>query len=401
MTPPTTTTTPLLTQKFGPEITNYFSTSPLNRVSFLRSSNAFLSSALSHGKFLLLRDLEPLAGSESALAFVGYDSVRELIGNPFAGDGEEEVVKGYDSRVFVPTLVFLGLHEEEGGFEWVGEGGKYSGRPYFALDVTVKEKGEVCKKVQEEAVKVEGREFRNVRLDLNLVPGDAAIFAQARSLLDWNNRNQFCSACGARTVSANAGTKRVCPPTDKAFQKSLEDEPFQRPPCISRTGVHNIAFPRTDPTVIMAIINSTGDKLLLGRQRRWPKNFYSTLAGFCEPAESIEDAVRRETWEESGVRVGRVVIHSTQPWPYPANLMMGAIGEALPDGEEIVLKHDPELEDARWVGFAEVKSALEGCTGTPDGGKVGEEGQLRLPPSTAIAHQLLLAVVTGFHLAKL
>jgi len=76
--------------------------------------------------------------------------------------------------------------------------------------------------------------------------------------------------------------------------------------------------------------------------------------------------VRRETWEESGVRVGRVVIHSTQPWPYPANLMMGAIGEAFPDGEEIVLKHDPELEDAQWVEVGRVRSALEGNTGTPD-----------------------------------
>ncbi|KAG0134354.1 NUDIX hydrolase domain-like protein [Tuber indicum] len=400
----------MLSRKFGQEIVNYFSGSPLNRVSFLRSNTAFLRAALPRSKFLLLRDLEPLAASKTTLAWVGYETVRALVGNPFDTE-EEEFLRGYDSRVEIPTLVFLGMNEEGTGgggggesFEFEGEGGKYVGGPCFALDVT--EKGslkEECEKVQEEAVKgAEGREFRKVRLDLSLVPSDAAILAQARSLLDWNNRNQFCSACGARTVSVHAGTKRICPPSDRAFQKDPEDPPFERPPCISRKGIHNIAFPRTDPTVIMAIINSTGDKVLLGRQRRWPKDFYSTLAGFCEPAESVEDAVRRETWEESGVRVGRVVIHSTQPWPYPANLMMGAIGEALPGGEDIVLKHDPELEDAQWVEVGRVRSALQGSTGTPDVEVEGAvEGQLRLPPSTAIAHQLLLAVVNGFHLAKL
>lgn len=150
----------------------------------------------------------------------------------------------------------------------------------------------------------------------------------------------------------------------------------------------------------MAILSPTHTHLLLGRQRRWPTDFYSTLAGFCEPAESLEESVRRETWEESGVRVGRVVIHSTQPWPYPANLMIGAIGEAIPGGDKIELHHDPELADARWFPIEEVKRALENAEGgihdtAPEGHK---EGDLRLPPPTAIAHQLALAVVNGFHL---
>lgn len=165
----------------------------------------------------------------------------------------------------------------------------------------------------------------------------------------------------------------------------------------------------------MAILNSTGEKLrkkpssilvccrqsnpspVLGRQARWPPHFYSTLAGFLEPAESIEEAVRRETWEESGVRVGRVVVHSSQPWPYPASLMIGCIGEALPDeGERIHLGNDKELEDARWFDIEDVRAALSrkqtGLDGKlPDDWK---EGQIRLPPSTAIAHQLILAAVT-------
>lgn len=108
----------------------------------------------------------------------------------------------------------------------------------------------------------------------------------------------------------------------------------------------------------MAILSPTHTHVLLGRQRRWPADFYSTLAGFCEPAESLDEAVRRETWEESGVRVGRVVIHSTQPWPYPASLMVGAIGEAVVGGDKIELHHDPELEDARWFSMEEVRTAL-------------------------------------------
>lgn len=138
--------------------------------------------------------------------------------------------------------------------------------------------------------------------------------------------------------------------------------------------------------------------MLLGRQKRWPPNWYSTLAGFVEPAESVEEAVRREVWEESGVRLGRVVIHSTQPWPYPANLMIGAVAQTVGgEGEEIVLKHDPELEDARWVGIEEMREALRvGVSGLGEEAPEGyKEGGLRLPPRTAIANQLLEAVVNG------
>lgn len=175
----------------------------------------------------------------------------------------------------------------------------------------------------------------------------AAIYAQARSLLDWNMRNPFCAQCGNSTLSLNAGTKRVCPPADLAGGGDKKED---RPPCATRGTISNISFPRTDPTVIMAVVSADGTRSLLGRQKRFPKNMYSALAGFLEPGESIEEAVRREVWEESGVRVGRVVVHSSQPWPFPASLMIGAIGQALPgDGEKINLGHDPELEDARWV----------------------------------------------------
>lgn len=148
----------------------------------------------------------------------------------------------------------------------------------------------------------------------------------------------------------------------------------------------------------MAVISHDARKILLGRQKRWPPHWYSTLAGFVEPAESVEEAVRREVWEESGVTLGRVVIHSTQPWPYPANLMIGAIAQTIEGGEDIVLKHDPELEDAKWVSFEEVSEALKvGTSGLGESAGEGyREGNLRLPPRTAIANQLLTAVVGGF-----
>ena len=193
----------------------------------------------------------------------------------------------------------------------------------------------------------------------------------------------------------HAGTKRVCPPTDRAGVPDSEPA-RERRPCATRGTVSNHSFPRTDPTVIMAIISADGTKVLLGRQRRWPQYWYSTLAGFQEPGESIEEAVRREVWEESGVTVGRVVLHSSQPWPFPASLMIGAIGQAMPgDGEKIFLGHDAELESAKWFPLEEVKEAL--VTGTsnmgegPPAGYV--EGALKLPPQTAIANRLITAVV--------
>lgn len=192
--------------------------------------------------------------------------------------------------------------------------------------------------------------------------------------------------------------KRTCPPKDLADKLSEAEDAPERPPCATRTGVSNLCFPRTDPTVIMAVVSHDGQRIMLGRQRRWPPHWYSTLAGFLEPAESVEEAVRREVWEESGIHLGRVVIHSTQPWPYPANLMIGAIGQAIPEGEKVHLGHDAELEDAKWFSFDEVREALR--TGTSglgeDPGPDYKAGGLRLPPSTAIANQLMTAVVNGF-----
>lgn len=146
------------------------------------------------------------------------------------------------------------------------------------------------------------------------------------------------------------------------------------------------------------MISSDAKRVLLGRSKRFPPHWYSTLAGFIEPAESIEDAVRREVWEEAGVTLSRVVIHSSQPWPYPANLMIGAIAQASdPVHEQICLDHDPELEDARWFDLDEVDEALRTAT-SGLGEKAGpeyKEGALRLPPPTAIANQLIRSAINA------
>lgn len=179
-------------------------------------------------------------------------------------------------------------------------------------------------------------------------PGDAAILAQAKSVLDWHARHGFCANCGAKTVMADAGYKRFC--------ESCQTE----------------HFPRTDPVVIMLPVH--GDKCLLGRQPKWPKAFFSALAGFVEPGETIEEAVTRELFEEAGIKAGIVQYHTTQPWPYPSSLMIGCFAEAL--NTEIHLDHN-ELEDARWFTKEELRAALAG------------EGPVRMPPPLAIAHQLV------------
>ena len=197
-----------------------------------------------------------------------------------------------------------------------------------------------------------GVEFQGLRTAApNLSPGDAAIAAQARSLLGWHERHPFCAACGAATRIRNAGASRMCPECGSEH------------------------FPRTDPVVIAVV--SRGGRALLGRSGRFPADLYSALAGFMEPGESVEEAVRREVEEEAGVRVGAVRYVFSQPWPFPASLMLGCLAEGLND--EIAI--DPEeIEDARWFSRAELAEAL-----------AGRSDILTVPPPLAIAHHLIRA----------
>ncbi|KAI2630844.1 NUDIX hydrolase domain-like protein [Hypoxylon sp. NC1633] len=385
----------MLSRKFGREVANYFSGSPLNRLSFLRTDYGFLRAAFAHPSvsFLLMNKLSPLAKDAANLSYVNRDVVVPLTGEEPFKKSEQDQVKEFNSSITHPSILFLGIDLQKPGVEYR----QYQGRPYFALDVTPK--GTFADKAKSiiDIATANGSSFIDGRRLMTLNASEAAVYAQARSLIDWNGRNPFCGGCGQPTMSINAGWKRVCPPADLAGVPE-GGAPKERADCPTRHGVSNLCFPRTDPTVIMAIVSADGKKILLGRNKNFPPNWYSALAGFLEPGESVEEAVRRETWEESGVTVGRVVIHSSQPWPYPANLMIGAIGQATPDGETINLGHDEELGDAQWYPFEEVREAIAqavGGFGDPPPASY-KEGGIRLPPQTAIANQLIHAVLKGY-----
>ena len=182
-----------------------------------------------------------------------------------------------------------------------------------------------------------------------LSAGDAGLLAYARAIAHWHATHRYCGACAHPTVASEAGWLRVCDNPDCGRQH----------------------FPRTDPAIIVRVLHD--DRILLGRQAAWPERWYSVLAGFVEPGESLEDTVRREVAEETGVRVGAVQYLSSQPWPFPASLMLGFAAEALTDRIEL---GTDELEDARWFSRREIDEGVAA-------------GQLRLSPEVSISRHLI------------
>jgi len=364
----------LLSKRFGKETApNFFSANPLNRFSFLRTDKAFLKSTLYHPntQFLTLQNLNPpVLRDTGKLCYLKHDDVKDVIGdkrydNDF--DDKDEAI-----------LIFLGIDETFRNEESKGDA-------YFALDITNRQ--DIINRVQEA-----GAKYESVPLGRLLNREDAGIVALARSMIDWNARNQFCPTCGCQTVTAWGGYKRRCLPNDPTVTANAQLPEPQKPQCINKDGRHNFEYPRTDMSVIMAVLSKDGTKVLLGRQRKWPPGFYSCLAGFVEPGESVEEAVRREVWEESGVRVGRVIYHSSQPWPFPAQLMIGCIAHSLND--TIDLKNDPELEHARFFDKADLCDALENrayMRADPALNAIPDDA-LKLPPKTAIAHSILKSI---------
>ncbi|MBU2961671.1 NAD(+) diphosphatase [Citreicella sp. C3M06] len=178
----------------------------------------------------------------------------------------------------------------------------------------------------------QGERFAEPRAMLmQLTPRDAEVAATARALFAWHESHGFCARCGAASEPVMAGWQRTCP----------------------ACGTHH--FPRTDPVVIMLI--TRGNSCLLGRSPGWPEAMYSCLAGFIEPGETVEAAVRRETFEETGIRVDAVRYLASQPWPFPASLMIGCHGVAEPG--EITIDPD-EIEAARWISREDLARAFAG-----------------------------------------
>jgi NAD+ diphosphatase len=188
-----------------------------------------------------------------------------------------------------------------------------------------------------------------------LPAGEAALAAYAGSLLAWHERHRFCANCGAPTEPRDGGHERVCPVCE----------------------AHH--FPRTDPVVIVRVSDGA-DALLLGRQARWPEGRFSLLAGYVEPGETLEEAVRREVLEESGVVLDSVSYVASQPWPFPSSLMLGFSAQAA-RGEPV--PGDDELAEVRWFEREELRRAARG------------EGPLILAPPYSIARRLIDAWLDG------
>jgi len=208
--------------------------------------------------------------------------------------------------------------------------------PLFALDLT--------------GAEPDGGHAAGLREAATELPaGEAALAAYAASLLGWHRRHRFCANCGQPSRAADGGHERVC----------------------DACGAHH--FPRTDPVVIVRVVDGR-DRLLLGRATRWPEARYSLLAGFVEPGETLEEAVRRDVLEESSVSVDPIGYVASQPWPFPSSLMLGfharAIGgEPRADGDELV--------DVRWFERPELLAAAAG------------RGEIALSPPYSIARRLI------------
>jgi NAD+ diphosphatase len=202
--------------------------------------------------------------------------------------------------------------------------GQYASRTYFAAELPGDEPPQLSADASFEDLRVAGSQ---------LSAQEAGVLAYARAMTHWRNRHRYCGACGAPCASASAGHVMKC----------------------GNEGCGAEHFPRLDPAIIVLVTD--GDRALLGRQAAWPPGRYSTIAGFVEPGESLEDAVAREVLEETGVVVQDSGYHSSQPWPFPSSLMIGFTARAAA-GQ--VPRADEELEDARWFDRAEIASGAVG-----------------------------------------
>lgn len=296
-----------------------FTGNRFDRVSHLRSNPEWIEEKLSDpsSRFMPMYQLKALIelGGDPCIDWRGVSDIREYID-------------------VGATLVLLGVADFAA---------------HFAIDVSAIEN-------PKQPPNTDWGKFIDVRsISAQLRPGEAGALAQARSMLAWHDNHQFCSVCGFKSESRELGYSRKC-----------TNDTCNAP-----------HFPRTDPVAIMMV--TKGDKCLLGTGHHFPKQQYSALAGFIEPGETIEQGVRREVFEETGIKTDKITYHSSQPWPYPSSLMIGCFAEAI--SEEITIE-EKELADARWFTKEETREMLK---------RAGTAETPRLAPSMAIAHQLAKA----------
>jgi len=292
------------------QIRNVFAGPYLERASHLRADPAWFGSALADERSRIV----PVWNSRNLIADSGPD------GAPGPG---------------AILLELKQIAERCGGGELILLG-RYRDSPVFACEIDSSEPPEL----------MHGARFEDLRRVASLLSAEeAGLLGYARALVTWRRRHLYCGSCGAITTPAKSGHVRVC----------------TNPACRHEN------FPRVDPAIIVLV--SDEERVLLGRQAAWPEGRYSTIAGFVEPGESLEDAVAREVLEETGVIVEAIEYHSSQPWPFPSSLMLGFTARAMT--QEVELR-DQELEDARWFTRADF------ARGVP-----------LLPPRQSISYRLI------------
>ena len=259
-------------------------------------------------------------------------------------DADSRVVLVWNSRSLIrgeeqPRAVFLSLDRvppDHRGMNELVLLGRLGAAHVFAYDID---------SIEPPTLEA-GARFEDLRVVASLLPADeAGVLGYARALSSWRRQNRFCGSCGTAMLPARGGHVLVC----------------------TNPGCRHELFPRLDPAIIVLITD--GQRVLLGRQASWPLGRYSTIAGFVEPGESLEDAVAREVLEETGVAVEGIEYHSSQPWPFPSSLMLGFTAHAV---THEVQSRDQELEDARWFTRAEIAA-----------------GDPLLPPQQSISFRLI------------
>jgi NAD+ diphosphatase len=302
-----------------------FAGNPLNRLSEKRTDAAWIESRRRDPSSLVL----PMCRLEPFLL-----EPRESGATTELGLVRPEIV--YSLVDADATCIFLGLDDD---------------RALFALDVSA-----AADPANAGSLAGLGY-FRDARTAAQMVSiKDAAIIAQAKAMIDWHQRHGFCPRCGAPTKMVDAGYRRVCGKCNAEH------------------------FPRVDPVVIM--LATHGEACLVGRGKQFPRGMFSALAGFVEPGETIEEAVRRELMEEAAVKVGEVIYYATQPWPFPSSLMIGCFARAETRDAKA---DDVEIAEVRWIERGVARELIEG---KPVDG-------VRVPPPIAIAHHLIRTWALG------
>ena len=284
---------------------NYYTSPGFERAGLKRRDMDWIRAAVTEAGAQFV----PVWRSQSLVIELADAEPRAIV---LGGDHATLLLGGDDYATYLAhgLVVFLGVVDD---------------RPHFALDLTQVEAPLdllASPALAASGIPAEGARFADLRqLAGRLAREEGALLAHARAMVFWHQRHRYCGVCGSPTLAEEAGHMRRC----------MSDE------------CKTMHFPRTDPAVIMLVAD--GERALLGRNKNFPPGMYSTLAGFVEPGESLEGAVAREVMEETGIEVGQVIYHSSQPWPFPANIMLGFHAEAT--STEIAVDYG-ELEDAKW-----------------------------------------------------